>query len=115
MSVSAERSVSPTNQSTTPADSAVQSGSTLQQPLPGQSPVQSAVQSAAQSPGLSPLHASRPLLDPFEPLFAVEDDEDGKALEEIEGVIQLILDLTPRREARPEGQRKRQRSEGVEV
>ena len=45
----------------------------------------------------------------------MEDDEDGKALEEIEGVIQLILDLTPRREARPEGQRKRQRSEGVEV
>ena len=54
-------------------------------------------------------------MDPYEPLFAVEDDEDAKALEEIEGVIQLILDLTPRKEARPAGQRKRQKSEGVEV
>jgi len=54
-------------------------------------------------------------LDPYEPLFAVEDDEDAKALEEIEGVIQLILDLTPRKESRPAGQRKRQKSEGAEV
>ncbi len=135
MAVPDERSVSPITICTSPVDKSSQPDS---HPLPlqqAQSPVQSsvqkgvqpavqspvclsaqkAVQSAVQSPGLSPLHSSRPLLDPYEPLFAVEDDEDAKALEEIEGVIQLILDLTPRKESRPAGQRKRQKSEGVEV
>ncbi|KAL0040405.1 hypothetical protein WJX77_006212 [Trebouxia sp. C0004] len=118
MAVPAERSVSPITLSTRPVDEASQPDS---HPLPLQSPqspvrssVQKAVQSAVQSPGLSPLHSSRPLLDPYESLFAVEDDEDAKALEEIEGVLQLILDLTPRKESRPEGPRKRQKSEGVE-
>ena len=119
MAVPDERSVSPITMSASLVDTPSQPDS---HPLPlqtAQSPVQSsaqqAVQSAVQSPGLSPLHSSRPLLDPYEPLFAVEDDEDAKALEEIEGVIQLILDLTPRKGSRPEGQRKRQKSEGVEV
>ncbi len=119
MAVPVERSVSPITVSTSPVDKPSHPDShplPLQPPQsPVQSSVQKAVQSAVQSPGLSPLHSSRPLLDPYEPLFAVEDDEDAKALEEIEGVIQLILDLTPRKESRPEGQRKRQKSEGVEV
>ncbi|KAL0049611.1 hypothetical protein WJX82_006036 [Trebouxia sp. C0006] len=134
MAVPDERSVSPITMSTSPVDKPSQPDSHPLPLPPGQSPVQSsaqkavqssvqppvrssaqtAVQSAVQSPGLSPLHSSRPLLDPYEPLFAVEDDEDAKALEEIEGVIQLILDLTPRKESRPAGQRKRQKSEGVE-
>ncbi len=54
-------------------------------------------------------------MDPYEPLFAVDDEEDEKALEDIEGVIQLILDVTPRRESRPDGQRKRHKPEGLEV
>lgn len=135
MAVPDERSVSPITMSASLVDTPSQPDSHPLPLPPGQSPVQSsaqkavqssvqppvrssaqtAVQSAVQSPGLSPLHSSRPLLDPYEPLFAVEDDEDAKALEEIEGVIQLILDLTPRKGSRPEGQRKRQKSEGVEV
>ncbi len=115
MAVPEERPVSPITMSTSPVGKASQPDSHPLPLQPAQSPVQQAVQSAVQSPGLSPLHNSRPLLDPYEPLFAVEDDEDAKALEEIEGVIQLILDLTPRKESRPAGQRKRQKSEGVEV
>lgn len=119
MAIPEERSVSPITMSTSSIDKPAQPDSHPLPVQPAQSPVplsdQKAVQSVVQSPGLSPLHSSRPLLDPYEPLFAVEDDEDAKALEEIEGVIQLILDLTPRKESRPEGQRKRQKSEGVEV
>ncbi|KAA6420263.1 MAG: hypothetical protein FRX49_09747 [Trebouxia sp. A1-2] len=118
MAIPEERSVSPITMSTSSIDKPAQPDSHPLPVQPAQSPVplsdQKAVQSVVQSPGLSPLHSSRPLLDPYEPLFAVEDDEDAKALEEIEGVIQLILDLTPRKESRPEGQRKRQKSEGVE-
>lgn len=114
VSIPAEKSTSPTTSLLNPVDSTVPQGD-LQ---PGQSPVGLPSQSNRpflESPLRSPLHSSRPLLDPYEPLFAVEDDEDVKALEEIEGLIQLILDVTPRRDARPQGQRKRPKSDSVEV
>ena len=53
--------------------------------------------------GRSPGHAlgsplkARPLLDPSEPIFAVEDDEDEASLQMIEDILSLILDVTPRR------------------
>ena len=68
--------------------------------------------SKAGTPVGFPLSPRRARLDPYEPLFAVEDEEDERALEEIEGMIQLILDVTPRR---TEGRRKRSQLEALEV
>ena len=96
----AERSMTPPPHSST--NPPTQAQTPTRQPVPSPS----SLSPLSRSPG-----GSRPLLDPFEPLFTVEDDEDAKALEEIEGVIQLILDVTPRRGS----QYKQQRSEGLEV
>ena len=95
-----ERSMTP------PPNGASRPPSQAQTPTRQPIPSPSSLSPLSRSPG-----GSRPLLDPFELLFTVEDDEDAKTLEEIEGVIQLILDVTPRRGS----QYKRQRPAGTEV
>ena len=107
----AQRSVSPARVCTPPVDPLPQPDTIKAPPAP-QPPVPPSVKSGVPSPSPSPVQDSRPLLDPFEPLFEVKDDEDAKALEEIEGMIQLILDVTPRK---LEGLRKRRKPEGREV
>ena len=74
--------------SPSPSKPPSQARTPTRQPIPSPS----SLSPLGRSPG-----GSRPLLDPFEPLFTAMDEEDAKALEEIEGVIQLILDVTPRR------------------
>lgn len=86
MDTPAGRSVTPPP--TSPSKPPSQAQTPTRQPIPSPS----SLSPMGRSPG-----GSRPLLDPFEPLFTVVDDEDARALEEIEGVIQLILDVTPRR------------------
>ena len=69
---------------------------TLTPLLPGQSPAKS-------PPG------GRPRLDPFEPIFAVEDEDDEASLRTIEDIIGLILDVTPRRAVRPSQEPRKRR------
>lgn len=61
-----------------------------------------------QLPAKSP-PGGRPLLDPFEPIFACEDEEDEAALRTVEDMIGLILDVTPRRPPRPSQEPRRRR------
>ena len=108
MDAPAQRSATPTPIPTPPPASPSPSKPPSQAQTPTRQPIPSpsSLSPLGRSPG-----GSRPLLDPFEPLFTVVDDEDAKALEEIEGVIQLILDVTPRRG----GQVRWHRPEGTEV
>ena len=108
MDAPAQRSATPTPTPTPTAASPSPSQTPSRPQTPTRQPIPSpsSLSPLGRSPG-----GSRPVLDPFEPLFTVVDDEDAKALEEIEGVIQLILDVTPRRR----GQVRWHKSESAEV